>query len=647
MAATSPDALPQEFGRYRISQRLGQGGMGSVYLALDTKLKRRVALKVATVATAESAEARQRHLTEAQAAASLDHPYLCPVYDVGEIDGRVYLTMAYIEGQTLEEWAEGKALGQPQVAALVGKLALALQQAHSRGVIHRDLKPGNVMMKATGQGQRREPVIVDFGLARREDAGETRLTKSGQVMGTPTYMAPEQIRGELSAIGPACDIYALGVILYELLTGQVPFDGPSSMAVLAKALTQEPVPPSRLRGDLDPRLEAICLTAMAKEASARFATMDALATALTEFARGSSAGAPAAPPTPAPAPPRPAPGGARAPTLLETDGDRLKERLSEAVERPRRGASMWDRPTEIRGGQTAAEEEQEEEPQSGRGGLPPWLWPPIIGGVLLVGFLAAVLGGAFKVKTPDRAKIPGEITNTIGMTLVPILAGEFLMGSPDSDSDAWSDEKPQHRVRITRPFYLGVTEVTQGQYRAVMGQNPSHFRGSDDLPVEMVSWEEAQAFCARLNEQEKEQLSGERYRLPTEAEREYACRAGTTTRFSFGDANSGLDDHGWFGSNSGGQTHPVGQKRPNPWGLFDMHGNVWEWCEDGYDDKYYVSSPAADPPGPSQAAFRVVRGGSWFDLPAYARSTFRGSRAPEFRNAGIGLRVARVQVGLK
>ena len=214
--------------------------MGSVYLAEDTQLQRRVALKVASYGTKDGSEARKRLLAEARAAATLDHPYLCPVYDVGEIDGRLYLTMAYIEGQSLAESTRGKSLPPRQVAALVGKLAVALQEAHAKGVIHRDLKPSNVMIKATGP--RREPVIVDFGLARRDDASEARLTKTGQVMGTLDYMAPEQIRGELKEIGPACDIYALGVILYELLTGRLPFEG-SGLAVVGQILTQAPLAP--------------------------------------------------------------------------------------------------------------------------------------------------------------------------------------------------------------------------------------------------------------------------------------------------------------------------------------------------------------------------------------------------------------------
>ena len=170
--------------------------------------------------------------------------------------------MAYIEGKSLAASIGDGGLPQRQVAALVGKLALALQEAHAQGVVHRDLKPANVMIKETGQ--RREPVIVDFGLARQENAQELRVTKTGQAMGTPAYMAPEQIRGDLKEIGPACDIYALGVILYELLTGRLPFNG-SGLAVVGQILTQEPLPPSTHRPDLDPRLEAICLKAMAKK----------------------------------------------------------------------------------------------------------------------------------------------------------------------------------------------------------------------------------------------------------------------------------------------------------------------------------------------------------------------------------------------
>jgi formylglycine-generating enzyme required for sulfatase activity len=162
--------------------------------------------------------------------------------------------------------------------------------------------------------------------------------------------------------------------------------------------------------------------------------------------------------------------------------------------------------------------------------------------------------------------------------------------------------------------------------------------------VEQVSWEEARAFCDKLNALEEPRSGGDRYRLPTEAEWEYACRAGSTTRFSFGDDAAGLGDYAWFSDNSGSQTHPVGQKRPNAWGLYDMHGNVFEWCEDRYEANYYANSPGADPLGPSGASDRVIQGGCWFGNPRFARSAYRGWCAPGFRDDGVGFRLARARV---
>jgi formylglycine-generating enzyme required for sulfatase activity len=246
---------------------------------------------------------------------------------------------------------------------------------------------------------------------------------------------------------------------------------------------------------------------------------------------------------------------------------------------------------------------------------------------------------------PPPVEPPKQVTNSIGMKLVLISAGEFLMGSAKADDpDAYEDEQPRHRVRISQPFYLGQTEVTQGQYRAVTGHNPSLFKASDDLPVENVSWNDAVAFCEKLNAMEKGSLAGAIYRLPTEAEWEYACRAGSTTRYSFGNDAASLGEFAWYFENTGGKTHPVGQKRPNAFNLFDMHGNVYEWCQDGYQADYYRESPAADPPGPSRAWDRVIRGGCWDDLPRYARSAYRFRYTPGFQIHNLGFRLARARV---
>ena len=275
------DQLPRGFGRYRIIERLGEGGMGSVYLAHDTQLDRQVALKVPHFRPEEGPEMVERFYREARAAAALEHPNLCPVHDVGEIDGIPYLTMAYIDGRAMSEFVDPEnPLPQRQIAAAVRQLAVALQEAHAHGVVHRDLKPANVMIN-----KRRQPVIMDFGLARQVKRGEARLTQSGAVMGSPAYMSPEQVEGDLEAMGPGCDIYSLGVMLYELLTGRLPFEG-SAASVMGQILVVAPSPPSQHRPDVDLRLEAICLKAMAKKVRDRYASMGEVAEALTDYLRG-------------------------------------------------------------------------------------------------------------------------------------------------------------------------------------------------------------------------------------------------------------------------------------------------------------------------------------------------------------------------
>ena len=232
-----------------------------------------------------------------------------------------------------------------------------------------------------------------------------------------------------------------------------------------------------------------------------------------------------------------------------------------------------------------------------------------------------------------------EITNSIGMRLKLIPAGEFLMGSPWTEAGREDDEK-QHRVRITKPFYLGVYEVTQDEYERVMGKNPSKFKGAR-LPVEMVSWDEAVEFCRRLSELPAEESAGHVYRLPTEAEWEYACRAGTATAYSFGDSESALGEYAWYEGNSGNMTHPVGEKQANGFGLYDMHGNVWEWCSDWYG--YSWGDDVFDPQGPTKGSHRVDRGSSWNDTPANVRSAFRSFLWEGIRD-DRGFRLARSSV---
>jgi serine/threonine protein kinase len=271
--------LPESFGRYKVVRLLGRGGMGSVYLTLDTQLKRQVALKVPHIhAFADRPDVRERFFREAQAAARFHHPNFCPIYDIGEVDGVPYLTMAFIEGKTLAasiEWGSG---WPPRRAVEVTReLALALAKAHREGIVHRDLKPANIMVDASGG-----LVLMDFGLARWYDDLDSTFTPTGAILGTPAYMPPEQAEGNIKAIGPRSDLYSLGVILYELLTGRRPFEGPITK-VLGMIAFVDPPPPSTHRPDLDPRLEAICLKAMAKKPDDRHASMDEFAAALKSW----------------------------------------------------------------------------------------------------------------------------------------------------------------------------------------------------------------------------------------------------------------------------------------------------------------------------------------------------------------------------
>ncbi|MFN5467279.1 MAG: formylglycine-generating enzyme family protein [Pirellulaceae bacterium] len=241
------------------------------------------------------------------------------------------------------------------------------------------------------------------------------------------------------------------------------------------------------------------------------------------------------------------------------------------------------------------------------------------------------------------AQEPEKITNCIGMSLVRIPGGKFTMGSPVTEAGRDSDERLQE-VSIPKGFYLGAFEVTQGEYRRLTGNNPSYFNSaspfdqSTALPVERVTWEEAAQFCRRLSEIPEERSAGRVYRLPTEAEWEYACRAGSPTAFCFGDDANQLSEFAWYAANSKGVTHPVGSKTPNDWGLYDMHGNVWEWCSDWYSE--YPKGDKASSAIKHPRTDRVLRGGGWGLGAAFCRSAYRAGAGPNGRGLNAGFRVA-------
>jgi formylglycine-generating enzyme required for sulfatase activity len=225
-----------------------------------------------------------------------------------------------------------------------------------------------------------------------------------------------------------------------------------------------------------------------------------------------------------------------------------------------------------------------------------------------------------------------EITNDVFMSFVLVPAGTFLMGSADGEAT----ERPVHAVTIAQPFYLGTTEVTQAQWKAVMHENPS-FNQGDDLPVDSVLWNECEAFLARLNSS----VGGERFALPTEAQWEYACRAGSQAAWCFGDDEGVLSDYAWFEVNSADRTHPVAQKRPNAFGLYDMHGNVWEWCADVWRSDYGGTRSEGQSPAPASSSQHAFRGGCVADEAGYTRSAYRTTVASDRRINDLGFRVAR------
>jgi formylglycine-generating enzyme required for sulfatase activity len=292
--------------------------------------------------------------------------------------------------------------------------------------------------------------------------------------------------------------------------------------------------------------------------------------------------------------------------------------------------------------------------------LPRLLLLPVLLPVLCLSLLLPLLCRADKPK--GKKALTKAITNSIGMKLVLIPAGDFMMGSPKDAKDRREDEGPQHRVWIKKPFYMGIYTVTQKQYQKVMGKNPSWFSASgsgkgdvkdmdtDDFPVEQVSWKDAREFCAKLSALAREKKAGRKYRLPSEAEWEYACRARTTTPFHYGKSLSSkqanFDGNYPYGGAEKGpylkRTCKVGSYKPNAWGLYDMHGNIWQWCEDWHKNDYYAESDKEDPKSTKRGDARVLRGGSWYNGSWNCRAAYRRRVGPGGRNFNVGFRVVLV-----
>lgn len=588
-----PDHDPlvgRDVGGVVLMRLIAEGGMGRVYEGLQAKPRRAVAVKVMRPGFV-SKEICRRFDHEAEVLGRLQNAAIAQIYSGGvcTIAGAQvpYMVMEYVpHALPITVFAKQHGLTTAARLELFRKVCEAVAHGHQKGVVHRDLKPSNILVEPSGQ-----PKVIDFGVARTIDASAepvTALTDMGQLIGTVQYMSPEQFTADPSQIDMRTDVYALGVILYELLTGQLPYDIRRTPIFEAADVVRRknPLPPSRLNPDIGPDIEEIAGTCLQKDRAKRYATAAELADELDECLQ---------------------------------HGRGLRPQPSAS-----RGRRRW------------------------RLAWAPKRWLSVCGGLLSVALALATALGVF-TSGPSRVN---HMTNSLGMSFVRLSPGEFTIKDRTSPASPEGSQAPR-KVRITRSFWIGQHEVTQAQWKSLMGTSPWLDKRAvvpaSDAPAVCVSWSDAVAFCRLLTARERAAgtlARDEEYRLPTEAEWEYACRAGSENTYSFGDDAALLGDHAWFQQNSAdiGRpcARPVGMRTPNAWGLYDMHGNVWEWVLDAYAP----NPPHGDDPlCLAPTARRVLRGGSWYAPSAELQASYRHSGPNDtadnrFRNMGdLGYRV--------
>ncbi len=567
------------FDQWRLVRRLGRGGFGTVYEARDLHLGVTQAVKLLHPHLVAEAGFLERFRREVSTMRALVHPRVVRVYDYREDAGRglALVSMAYVAGGAVWDLVNlARQRREPMPVALALRIAMqtleALAAAHGEGVVHRDVTPRNVLLAggpaaALAADAERDPDVrlVDFGLAGLLDRGAFSSTSTS--LGTTGYVAPESFDPD-AEVTAAADVYGVGAMTYELVTGQLPVGRFEH--------------PSELRGSLPAGLDELLLDLLRRRPEARPGTVAALA-ALGGLERRLTAAPTTVEPSTTPAP-KPVSSAPRRPVV--------RRRQQPVVRRRRRSR-----------------------------------WPVGVAAVLLVGMVSLL--GWYSTRGPEPVLEAGAGGD---MVMIQLRGDTFTMGSAADDPLAYSDEKPAHRV-IVGDFAIGKTEVTNRQYRQGVPKHPH----DDDLPVANVSWREAKAFC---------EGAGDGYGLPTEAEWEYAARAGTQTPWSFGGDAGQLGEYAWYSSNSGSRAHEVGDKEANSWGLHDMHGNVWEWVLD-CSASYAASDESVADPGlvvgschqdDTTGAFRVLRGGAFWDVPRFVRSAFRNGNWPEFRLRFIGFR---------
>jgi eukaryotic-like serine/threonine-protein kinase len=645
--------------RYRIEKALARGGFGETFLAVDTHLpsKPQVVVKLLKPIDPSPAMlqlAQRLFDTEAEILEKLgkDNDLIPSLYAHFPLNGEFYLVQEYIEGQTLTQELDGRKLSESDTLDILKEILTGLKTVHP-GVIHRDLKPDNIIRKAKD----RKLVLIDFGAVKQVRTATTNpnLVSRTINIGTPGYLPNEQGMGYPK---PASDIYAVGAIGIQCLTGSHPYSlfDEDSLKLEWQHLC-------RVNRDIAKVLDRM----VAPDYRQRYANANEALDAIESLIPPPQT---PPPPTPVPTPVIPSVPTKPArqplyppPPVRPSVNQGVKPQSPKPIQQPvkkqiktpsrgidRRNFSKWLgfggvgvvsilTLSQIGKNPPLDKSDSDSNAPESASNLPK---------LTKISFTSVKLNNQGNVidKPAGSAEIFTEsLSNHVELTMVKIPAGKFLMGSLDSEQYRDEYESPQHQVNVSE-FYLGRTLVTQSQWTAIMGKNPSHFKGNDKLPVEQVSWLDAMNFCQKLS-----QTTGRTYRLPSEAEWEYACLAGTTTPFAFGEtitpAVINYNGNYLYGADakgeSRGKTTPIGTFPPNLFGLYDLHGNLWEWCLDEWVNNYNGASTDGSARGDislrDKNKNRLLRGGSWFNNASSCRSANRNYNAASYSNDIIGFRV--------
>lgn len=578
-----------------------------------------------TVATQSNRELvdklRKKFIEEAKAIFKMNHPNIVKVHDIFEENGTAYYVMDYIDGKSLGDIVKQRGpLPEAEAVGYIRQVADALKYVHSLNRLHLDIKPGNVMVDANGHA-----MLIDFGTSKHYDmeSGENTSTLMG--VNTKGYAPVEQSTQSFTKFSPATDIYALGATLYKLLTGITP---PDAYLLMAKEETLAPLPSCISKSTHNAVLKAMTLIR-----ADRPQTIDVFLGLLDSKTVYNS--------------------DDEATVCEEAEKVRQAEEKRRLAEEQKLKEDEARRAAEKEARRKAEEEQKRKAEEQKRNTAKKsssknaWLWI-VIGVIAVVGIKIGVnsngnssdsvnskqSGGA--IQSRNNVSYSNGVLNVDGVTydMIMVKAGTFTMGATSEMKDPSSFEKPTHQVTLTNDYYIGKTEVTQALWKAVMGNSPSYFNG-DNLPVESVSWNDCQEFIFKLNS-----MSGQNFRLPTEAEWEFAARGGNNSNHYQYSGSNKLGDVAWYDGNSGNKTHTVETKQPNELGIYDMSGNVYEWCSDWFGN--YSSSSLTNPTGPNSGSGRVNRGGSWVNDAGLCRSSFRSGSTPGYSSRNLGLRLVLV-----